>query len=181
MEKQRWLCCTSSHSHWLKDTSWAPCWGLSITATARTAQCHCHTAVWVYQKYSLQSGWCHLCSNWHCLLTSPSPEDFVACDIYFSGGTKAPLSLQQSVFIGCSNKSSELGSIKWYDCLVCQALSNTHCCASISPPMLLLFGTAEPLIAFAALIRAEVLQLGCLSFRIVLFAAVYSHIYLYLN
>ena len=80
-----------------------------------------------------------------------------ACEIYCSRGKIALLSLHQRIFISCSNKSSEWGGNKLYDCLVCQTLSSTHCCASMSSPMLHSFGTAKPLIAFVALIRDEVL------------------------
>lgn len=180
MEKQRWLCCTSSHVHRCKDVSWARFWGLSIIATARTPWCHCHTTVWVYQKCFLESGWCSLRRDWHCLCPFLCLQRTwgSACDIYCSRGTKALLSLQQSIFISCSNKSSERGGNKWYDCLVCQALSSAHCCASMSPPTPHSFGTAKPLIAFVALIRTEVLHLGCLSFLPLFCSLQYIHIFI---
>lgn len=101
-----------------------------------------------------------------------------ACDIYCSKGTKALLFPQQSIFISCSNKSSEQGGNKRYDRLVCQALSSSHCCASMSPPTLYSFGTAKPLIAFVALIRDEVLQLGCLSFPPLFCSLQCNHIFI---
>lgn len=155
-------CGISSHIHWCKDVSWARCWGISIINPSKT--------IAIPHNESIKVPWsllCAACADTAIVfpLISFPPKDLGLSRRYLLlRRNKSSVVPEQSVFIGRSNKSSERGGKERYGCLACRALSSAHCCASMSPPALHSFGTAKPLIAFVALIRAEVFLLGCLSF-----------------
>lgn len=152
----------ASPAYWCKDVSWARCWGISIINPSKT--------IAIPHNESIKVPWsllCAACADTAIVfpLISFPPKDLGLSRRYLLlRRNKSSVVPEQSVFIGRSNKSSERGGKERYGCLACRALSSAHCCASMSPPALHSFGTAKPLIAFVALIRAEVFLLGCLSF-----------------
>lgn len=159
--------------------------GQDAEGTAKTPQCHCHTSVWVYQKCSLEFGWCSLHREWHCLPRLSSKD----------------LELSPWYLLVCRNKSSVVPAEEHFLSVVAINLQSrvvisdttVWCVKCWAAPIVVLqcfpnaaliwhSKAAKPLIAFVALIRPEVLQLDCLSLQALFsFAGVYTHIYLHLN